>query len=127
MKTKRVNDVEVERKYDFFIVTEKSGAKHTVYSDDYDKVVKYLMEIDEMEFKDCYIPAETMADKLCEARPELRVSLLRPTSKYYTLYHLVLKILDYYRYIDYYKDGTVLKHKKFKDITPIKRGIEGWI
>lgn len=126
MKT-RVDSVDVERKYDFFVITEKNGNKHIVYSDDYDKVVKYLMEIDEMKFKGCFIQPEVMAEKLCDEHPELKTKLLRPTGKYYTLYHLALKILDYYRYVDYYKDGTVLKYKKFKDITPTKRGIDYWL
>ena len=127
MKQKtRVNSIEVERKYDFFTVTEKNGIEHTVYSDDYDKIVKILMEIDETEFKDCFITAQAIADKLCEMHPGLKTKMLRPTGKYYSLYHLVLKILDYYRYIDYYKDGTILKHQKFIDITPEPRGLDKW-
>jgi len=126
MKT-RVEPVSVERKYDYFTIVEKNGNKHVVYSDDYDKIVKYLMEIDETKFKDCYITPDVIAKKLCKKHPELKTNMFRPTGKYYTLYHLVLKILDYYRYIDYYKDGTILKNKKFIDITPIERGIERWI
>ena len=124
---KRVDTVHVERKYDFFIVTDKNESNHTVYADNYDKILKYLMEIDEMEFKDCFIPPEVIAKKLCEEHPELETKMFRPTGKYYNLYHFVLKILDFYRYIDYYKDGTVLKHDKLKDITPVKRGVDKWI
>ena len=124
---KRVDNIEVERKYDFFIVVEPNGAKHTVYADDYDKVVKMLMQIDETVFKDCYIDAETMAKKMCEMHPELETKMLRPTGKYYSLYHLALKIMDYYRYIDYYKDGSVRKNKKFVEITPVVRGVDRWV
>jgi len=124
---KRVNPVEVIRKYDFYIVSSKNGNKHTVYTDDYDMIVKILMEINETKFKNGYISPHSMADKVCELYPNLKTKLLRPTGKYYTKYHLILKILDFYRYIDYYKDGTVLKHQKFKRMTPTKRGIEKWI
>jgi len=124
---KRVNQIDVERRYDYFIVREKDGAKHTIYADDYDKIVKILMEIDEMAFKDNMVTPESMATKLCEMHPELKTKMLRPTGRYYNLYHLVLKILDYYRYIDYHKDGTIKKHKKFVDITPIKRGLDRWM
>lgn len=124
---KRVNPVDVERKYDFYIVKNKNGDKHTVYADNYDMIVKILMEINETKFKDEYIAPQAMAEKVCELWPNLKTKLLRPTGKYYTKYHLVLKILDFYRYIDYYKDGTVLKHQKFKRMTPKKRGLNKWI
>jgi len=124
---KRVDSVEVERKYDFYIVKNKNGDAHTVYADDYDMIIKILMEINETKFKTGYISPEAMADKLCELHPNLKSKLLRPTGEYYSKYHLVLKILDFYRYIDYYKDGTVLKHEKFKRMTPKKRGLSKWI
>jgi len=124
---KRVDSVEVERKYDFYIVKNKNGNEYKIYSDDYDMIVKILMEINENNFKNCYISPEAMANKLCELYPKLKTKLLRPTGKYYSKYHMVLKILDFYRYIDYYKDGTIIKHKKFKRMTPMKRGLSKWI
>jgi len=131
MKTKkRVNPVFVIKKYDCFTVKDEDGTEHKVYLDDYDKMKKILMEIDETLFKDGMIPAEVMANKLCVMHPELNTKMLRPTGHYYVLYHLVLKILDNERYIDYYKDGTILKHQKFIDMTPVtprKRGLDKWI
>ena len=127
---KRVNPVEVERKYDCYIVKDSgNGEEHIVYSDDYDMVIKILMEVDETssEFKDGNITPEALADKVCHIYPHMKTNMLRPTGQYYKKYHLVLKVLDYYRYIDYHKDGTVFKHEKFKRMTPQKRGIARWI
>jgi hypothetical protein len=129
-KKKRVNPVFVIKKYDCYIVKEEEGAEHKVYQDDYEKILKILMEIDETRFKDGMVTAESIANKLCELHPELKTKMLRPTGRYYVLYHLVLKILDNGRYIDYYKDGTILKHAKLIAITPItpkKRGLDKWL
>jgi hypothetical protein len=131
MKTKkRVNPVFVIKKYDCYIVKEEDGVEHKIYQDDYEKILKILMEIDETIYKDGMIPAQIMASKLCEMHPELKTKMLRPTGMYYVLYHLVLKILDNLRYIDYHKDGTIIKHARLIEITPItpvKRGLDKWM
>jgi len=129
-KKKRVNPVFVIKKFDYFIVKEKDGVQHTVYQEDYEKILKILMEIDETKFKDGMVTAESIASKLCELHPELKTKMLRPTGSYYVLYHLVLKILDNGGYIDYYKDGTILKHDKLLSMTPVtpmKRGLDRWM
>jgi len=129
---KRVNPVEVEHKYDFYNVKTKYGVKHTVYAEDYDMMVRLLMEVDDTDphqaSNGCIFP-QTLADKVCEIYPSLKTKLLRPTGKYYKKYHLALKILDYYRYIDYYKDGSIKKHDKFRKITPRTHhyGLDKWI
>lgn len=129
---KRVNPIEVEHKYDFYNITDKEGKKYTLYAEDYDIMVKILMETDETDpeqANDGYIKPQALAEKVCELYPSLRTKMLRPTGKYYKKYHLALKVLDYYRYIDYYKDGTIKKHDKFRKITPTTHqyGLSKWV
>lgn len=122
---KRVNPIEVEKSY-HFIVTENES-KHEVSLIDYDKLVTILQSINEMEFKNLIIPANAIAKQLCKTDQKLNVKMLRPTGRYYQKYHLVLKILDHEGYIEYYKDGSVKKLHKLKDITPTKRGMDEWL
>lgn len=128
---KRVDPVDVEHKYDFYIITDKEGKKYTLYAEDHDIMIRLLMEIDETDPEQSdngYIKSTALADKLCELYPELKTKMLRPTGKFYDKYYLPLKILDYYRYIDYYKDGTLKKHEKFRKMTPQsnKYGLDKW-
>ena len=127
MSKVRVDSVDVTEHSDFYVIVDKEGKKHTVYFDDHEKIINILMGINEMKYKDCYISAEDIAKELCKTKPELKTNLLRPTGGYYKYYHLSLKVLDHYRFIDYYKDGTILKNKKLTDISPIKRGIQRWL
>jgi hypothetical protein len=121
---KRVNGIKMDMKNDMFRVTEENGIEHIVYTDDYNKIVDILEKIDETWFKDEMIPAEFLAERLCAVRKDLVTNMLRPTGGYYSFYHLVLKILDNQRFIDYYKDGSVLKNEIFKNILKVKRGLD---
>ena len=129
MKVKqRVTPVAVKKGPDFFTIIENTGSKHKIYFDDYNKITLILMKIDETYYKDYIIPAKVISERLCDVyHPEMKTKMLRPTGGYYKFYHSILRILDHYRYINYYKDGTILKNKMFVDITPIKRGISKWL
>lgn len=124
---KRIDPIDVEKKYDFFIVIENGSKPHNVYMHDYDTMVELVKEIDETKYPNGIIPPYVLADKICKRYPGLNTKMFRPTGPYYVLYYLVLKILDHYRYIDYYKDGTIKKHEKLIEITPIKRGLTKWV
>lgn len=128
---KRVNPVFVTKRNDCYTVTGEDGVSHKVYEDDCQVVREILLGIDETKYKNGMIPAEVMASKLCEMHPELKTKMLRPTGMYYSMYHLVLKIFDNARCIDYYKDGTILKHAKLGEIKPVitprKRGLDKWM
>jgi len=124
---KRVNPVDVGLGADFYIVAEKDGKKHFVYFDDFNEINRILMEIDETQYKDELIEPSDITHELCKKNPDLKTDMLRPTSQYMKKYHYALKVLDYYRYIDYYKDGKIRKTDKFKDMSPIKHGLDSWL
>jgi hypothetical protein len=128
---KRVNPVKVKRKYDFYTITDDKGKRYTLYDEDHDIMVRLLMETDETDPEQAekgYIKPSALSTKLCELYPSLKTKMLRPTGKFYDKYYLPLKILDHYRYIDYFKDGTIKKHNKFRKMTPStnKYGLDKW-
>lgn len=115
---KRVNPLEkVEKEYDYYIVKEKTGKTHFIYFDDCEKIVKILASIDSEDFNSGYIDASLIGSMLCnQYHPEMATKMFRPTGNYTKFYHMVLKIFDYYRYIDYCKDGSVLKNPSFSKL-----------
>ena len=125
-RKERVNPIDVERRHDYIIV-KNDDKNQTVYLEPVDEMIEILKRIDETKFKNHMITPDCISKRLCEKHPELKTELLRPTGEYYARYHLVLKILDNERYIDYYKDGTIRKNKNLLDITPIKRGVDRWL
>ena len=85
------------------------------------------MEIDETAYKDELIEPTDITHELCKQHPNLKTDMLRPTSEYMKKYYYALKVLDHYRYIDYYKTGKIRKNEKFKKVSPKKRGLDMWI
>ena len=121
MNKKRVNNIDVVKKHDFFEVTEKNGKKSIVYIEDYLCMIQCLKQIDEKRYKNICIPASAIAKKLYKKNHDIKRVLFRPTGEYRRLYYMTLKLLDHYRYIDYYKKwGLILKREKFKNIATKK-------
>lgn len=113
---KRVKPVEITKEHDFYIVRLKDGKRFYIYHDDVRKIIDILSKIDEKAYPDKFIPAKVMGDSLVKKRPELDSGMFRVTGGYTKFYNMSLKVLDHYRYIDYYRDGSVFKYKAFKKL-----------
>lgn len=120
----RVDQIVVEKKYDFYTIVEKDGKRIKVYNRFVDALEEILKGIDETRYKNGIISTSVLNKNVGIKYPELKTDMLRKTDGYYEKYANPMRVLDYYRFVDYYKDGTVTKNQPLKDKEKKLRGLD---